>query len=267
LSDSQQIERLRVLKSSIGTRAAIEYAVQQRAFRLLEKCGISVKGRLISLHVTGHRFPIRARYGSSDLDVFEQIFVQEEHRPLRDVREARLIVDCGAYVGYSGMYLLDAFPDAHLIAVEPDEGNFALLDRNLGCYGERVSLIHSAIWPSKTRLVVSRGEYRDGREWANQVRESLAGEEPSVDAIDIETLLADYPSRSIDILKIDIEGAEAILFASNCESWLDRVRNIAIELHGPECETAFFERMSRYEYELSRSGELTICRNIVRRSA
>jgi hypothetical protein len=64
----------------------------------------------MSLHVKNQEHALYARCGSSDLDVFEQVFVREEYRSLKDAGEVSLIVDCGAYVGYSASYFLNTFP-------------------------------------------------------------------------------------------------------------------------------------------------------------
>ncbi len=76
------------------------------------------------------------------------------------------------------------------------------------------------------------------------------------------SLLRLTPDGRVDLLKIDIEGAEVELFRDGSTAWLAQVRNIVIELHGGECELAFFRALAPYRYELSRSGELTFCRNI-----
>jgi hypothetical protein len=39
-------------------------------------------------------------------------------------------------------------------------------------------------------------------------------------------------------------------------------RNLAIELHGPDCEQVFLRALAGYDYQVQQSGELTICRNI-----
>ena len=64
---------------------------------------------------------------------------------------------------------------------------------------------------------------------------------------------------------MDIEGAEAIVFASDAspESWLHRVDAIVIELHddsvfGP-CSELFHRAVKDYGFEITRSGELTVC--------
>lgn len=260
----KQLDRLIQLRSSIGTRGAVEYALSQRLLRSLDKLGLPVKGRLTSLHTMASKETLYARYDSSDLDVFEQIYVQEEYRPLKSINNVKLIVDCGGYVGYSGSYLLEMFPDSHLIAIEPDLDNFSLLRKNLSPYKDRATLMRAAVWSHKTHLAVSKGEYRDGREWAIQVREALGGEEASVETTDIGSLLDASGFARIDILKMDVEGAEVAVFSGNCTGWLNRVNNLAIELHGKECEAALFRALDGYRYELSRSGELTICKNIQR---
>jgi hypothetical protein len=40
------------------------------------------------------------------------------------------------------------------------------------------------------------------------------------------------------------------------------VRNICIELHGPDCREVFLRALETFEYDLEYSGELTICRNL-----
>lgn len=46
---------------------------------VLNKVGVNPKNELISLQPEGYEYPIWARYQSSDLDVFYQIFVEEEY--------------------------------------------------------------------------------------------------------------------------------------------------------------------------------------------
>jgi hypothetical protein len=109
-----------------------------------------------------------------------------------------------------------------------------------------------------------KGTFRDGREWATQVGE-LSEEErtsTSVQAWDVGSLIDKSGSAAVDLLKIDVERAELSIFGASAGSWLHRVRNICIELHGKDCEDVFFTALKDYDYELSRSGELTICRNL-----
>ena len=116
------------------------------------------------------------RSGTSDLDVFSQIFLHREYRCLDALGDVDTVIDCGANVGYASIYFLSRFPNSIVVAVEPDPGNFAALQANLVPYGSRARAVHSGVWSESVGLVMNDVEYRDGREWARQVRPARAGE-------------------------------------------------------------------------------------------
>jgi FkbM family methyltransferase len=149
-----------------------------------------------------------------------------------------------------------------VVAVEPDDRNVEVCSLNLKPYGDRVTLLHGAVWRECTRLSLSRGTFGDGREWATQVVQSSEGNGGDVQAWDVGSLIDMAGSAEVDLLKIDIEGAELAVFGETANQWLLRVRGICIELHGPECHETFFNALSKFDYELERSGELTICTNL-----
>lgn len=229
--------------------------------RVMKLLGISQEGKSYRLYARDSQYPLHCRFNSSDREVFRTIFELYEYECLTDIQDVKLIIDCGANVGYSSAYLLTRFPQAKVIVVEPDSKNFAMLQRNLAPYGDRVKFYQSGIWSHTAGLKVCRGEYRDGREWATQVRECLPGEEPDVEAIDIGTILRDSGSDKIDILKIDIERSETEVFARNYKEWLDRTRNMVIELHDEECEEIFHRAITGYPFQLSQSLEIVVCKS------
>jgi hypothetical protein len=99
-------------------------------------------------------------------------------------------------------------------------------------------------------------------DWARQVRECGPGES-GFEAIDIKTLLARSALPRISLLKMDIEGAEAVVFGRNFESWIDKVDNIAIELHADspfgDAHKAFFSALKGRDLQIKEAGELTLC--------
>ena len=244
----------------LGMREAIRYKFHHRLGRYLAHRGILRAGTTYTLRAKDCRYPVHVRYNASDRDVFDMIFVQQEYACLRASEGVRLVIDCGANVGYAAAYFLSRYPQAHVIAVEPDGPNFALMERNLRPYADRVTLIKAGIWSHKAGLVLHR--YGEGKEWSTEVSECAEGQTPDVEATDIPALLSLSGRDRIDILKVDIEGSETVLFNQESRRWMDRVKNIVVELHGPECESALFRALSNYEYDLSTSGELTVCQNI-----
>lgn len=212
------------------------------------------------------RHPLICRLRTSDLAAFRQIFISRDYAALDQTQNVGLIVDCGAYVGYSPAYFLSAFPNSHLVAIEPDPENFAVLKRNLSRFSSRVTLHHAAVWSKPGSLSISETHYRDGEHWSKHVRECRTDDTYTISAIDIPTILAQSEHDRISILKVDIEGAEAVLFGkgSGVETWIGKVDNIAIELHddsdfGP-CTTIFADAIGDQGFEISCSGDLTICK-------
>jgi FkbM family methyltransferase len=203
------------------------------------------------------------RKGTSDSYVFEQIFIDLEYEPLRDISDVQLVIDCGANIGCSSAYFLTQFPECRVIAVEPDPGNFAMLERNLLPYGDRATIFRAGIWSHSAPLVVSKNKYRGGGEWAFQVQPCQPDEKADFQGMDIGSLLAASGFERISLLKIDIEGAEVVVFGDNVE-WLDRVDALTIELHDDsqfgKASDVFHSAMRGRGFEFSRSGELTICR-------
>jgi FkbM family methyltransferase len=179
------------------------------------------------------------------------------------VRAPRLIVDCGANAGYSSVYFLNQYPDAHIIAIEPDLDNVAMCHRNLSAFGERAKIIQAGVWSHPAALKITGKEF--GQEWSLQVSECEPGESADVMATDLSTVLRESGFAEIDVLKIDIESSEKVVFSKNYEGWLTRVKHLAIEIHDEIDRETFFQAMSAYNYDLTYCGELTICTNIVAR--
>jgi FkbM family methyltransferase len=209
------------------------------------------------------------RPGTSDLQAIKQMLFQQFYQTIAQCDEPQFILDCGGNVGAATIYFLSKYPNTHVTVVEPDPANFTVCKQNLDQYIRKgqVTCLQSAIWHRQTGLKLVNGGL--GREWEVEVRECVSGEIPDLEAIDIGTILTRSGYDTIDILKIDIEGAERkiLSFDSRFERWLDRTQHMAIELHGDDCRQIFLDAMSAYDYELSELGDVTICNNIRRKSA
>jgi len=208
--------------------------------------------------------PVVCRDRSSDAHSFHQVFVEREYSCLDDLAEPGLILDCGAYAGYSAVYFLSRFPRCRVIAVEPDPANYEVLRRNVASFGDRVRAVRAALWSHPAALTIREETRGPGSEWGRRVRECTAGEVADVAATDVVGLLRASGHSSISVLKMDIEGAEKAIFGSGCESWIGRVENIVIELHDREGAEAFHRAIAGRGFEVSRHGELTVCKRIRR---
>jgi FkbM family methyltransferase len=216
---------------------------------------LTASRRLSRLRIPGYPHPLSYREGTSDALVIEQVFARREYECVAGESAVRTIVDLGANVGYTAFYLLHRYPAARIAVVEPDEGNLAVCRKNLSPFGDRVTFIHAGIWSQPGPMTLDR----TGEEWAYTVRPARPGERVGFEAITIGQVLARAGFDQVDILKVDIEGAEEVAFTGKSD-WLDRVGTLVIELHGPACEDAVESAIGGRPLDRTKSGELTIYR-------
>lgn len=189
-----------------------------------------LRGGVVRVFLRGRPRALYLRLGSSDGAVLEEIFIRKVYEPVFEfLEDAELVVDLGANVGYSVALWRERFPGARVIAVEPDAGNCEMLGLNAGEEGGRVTVVRACLAGAPGRVYLDRS----GDACAFSItREAVDGGEP-VEARTLPEILDGYAGgRAVDLLKCDIEGAEAEVFAS-CAGWIRRVRYIIIETHSP----------------------------------
>jgi FkbM family methyltransferase len=253
--------RLRDASHVLGLKTAVLLRIAHWFNYGMRKLKIKYRHPLIVVQMKGYPHPVHARLGSSDSLVLDQIFIQREYSTLDNLTPSpKVMIDCGANVGYSSVYFLNRYPDLKVILVEPDQTNVELCRRNLLPYADRARIIHAGVWSRPVGLVVT------GADWAARVREATPQETPDVQSTDISSLISLTPDGEVDLLKVDIEWSEIVVFGDGADRWLPKVHNIAIELHETECETVFFKALESCSFECSRFGELTFCLNMRPRS-
>ncbi len=210
------------------------------------------RGPLIHISIPQLKAPVIVRAGTSDIPTFEQIFLWEEYDlPVR--AEPKLIIDGGANVGYASVYFANRYPNAQIIAVEPERSNFEILRQNATPY-PNISILQAGIWHKKTSLII---ENPQDEPWEFRVQESSVVE-GAIESVTITDLLELANASVIDILKLDIEGAEKEVFSFNYSAWLKRVNLLIVELHDrykPGCSAAFYSATSTGEFMESQKGE------------
>ena len=208
------------------------------------------------------RYPLYMRPNTSDLANYSQIFFDRCYACAEVLRDVELIVDCGAYAGYSAAWFLSKFKSRYnLIAIEPDAQNFKMLEVNAEPFSRRITCVNAAIWTHENYYLKKlSGKYRDGREWSYQYGDFSGGKIPTES---ISSLMLKYALPrciyKISLLKIDIEGAEVILF-KDAQHWLDLVDNIAIELHDDTHfgnATQTFVNACADQFTIQKFGEIT----------
>ncbi|MBQ0908387.1 FkbM family methyltransferase [Flavobacterium sp. F-328] len=204
------------------------------------------------------KFPIHLRKNTSDILTFHQIFTFKEYG-MNLGFVPKFIVDAGANIGLSAVFFANKFPDATIVAVEPEKSNFEMLLKNTNKY-KNIFCVKKAI-SNQSDLsfdVVDKGFGNWG--FVTQVKNNGQLEKVvhQVDSLTIDEILVYYKLECLDLLKIDIEGAEKNLFESNYENWLPKTKCIIIELHDgitKGSSKSFFAAISRYNFSYFNRGE------------
>jgi FkbM family methyltransferase len=214
------------------------------------------RARCYHLHPRRLLHPVTVRAGSADMFVFAQILADHEFAPL-DKQDFRSVIDLGGNIGLASAWFLSTFGHSKVVTIEANPDNYSLLEENLKLYGERSVVVKGGVWPHRTKLAIVRRE----NESDAQVREAQPGDLPAdmIEAWDISSLMELGGFSSIDLLKVDIEGAELGLFSEGTDRWLPHVRNLTIELHGSDCEGALERALRNYDYTRTTCGELLFC--------
>jgi FkbM family methyltransferase len=215
------------------------------------------RGRTIPVRVPGLPAPIWLRAQTTDVRVFDQLFIRTELAlALRDAPAS--IVDAGANIGLAALWLARRYPGARIVALEVEAGNYAMLQRNTAAY-PNIEARQVGLWSRPATLAVAAGDAGEGGEWGFVVTEVPPDTPGAIPATDVASLVDGFGGR-IDLLKIDIEGSEVEVFSSGAERWIDRIGVIAVEPHDAWAPggTAAIRRAAGTRFDESRCGEYLV---------
>lgn len=165
---------------------------------------------------------------------------------------APVIIDAGAHLGMATLYFKHLYPNAQITAIEPNPYTFELLEMNV------FENVLRDVTTIQAALAAQQGEaqfYLDktANQWwstAGFIEGAWTGDQESL-AITVPTItLAELVQAPVDLLKMDIEGAESeVLMAS--ESVLPMIKQIFVEFHPHENQDKFklVEMLEQY-YDL-----------------
>lgn len=168
---------------------------------------------------------ILMRTFSGDIDIFYEVFWKKAYFiPQKLIFKPKIIVDLGAHIGFTSIYFKTMYPNSKIYSLEASKKNFELLVFNTQNF-KNIETINKAVY--------SKDGFINFNEDENLSYNTKITEKGSpVECISVLTLMEQNKIDKIDLLKIDIEGAESEILKVN-NSWLNKVENIIIELHRP----------------------------------
>lgn len=169
--------------------------------------------------------PFHFHHAASFLVTYKELFEDELYKFNPTTPENGIILDCGANMGLSVLYLSLNYPNHQIIAFEPEEAVFEILKENVHNFNlTNVTLHQKAVWTEETELTFhSDGGMGGSIDHIYQVTDKTITKVSAVP-------LAYYLTENVDFLKIDIEGAEYEVLSS-CQKLLGNASHIFFEYH------------------------------------
>ncbi len=227
-----------------------------------------VKARLFRRDKTGLLGFKVAKSGERSFQIIvREIFFKGEYKFRAEV-EAPVIFDCGANIGLATLYFKYIYPKSHITAFEADPENVRVLNENIANNRLENVTVHGVM------LAGHDGEatFYSGSGPAGDL---LGSTNPNRDSNPRQVKLraaklSGFVDRQIDLLKLDVEGAEFDVLTDLIESGkINGIKRMVIEYHHRidgvnSCLARFLKLLEEqgFEYQLAAScGEPVGCQN------
>lgn len=172
---------------------------------------------------------LREARWEQDLAIAREVIERDCYR-LRRIRRSGVnfdsILDIGGHIGCFGLWAKHFWPDARLLAVEPNQESAELYEQNLKANAlNNAQVVQAALSYSKERLVLLEGAHSTGgavvkaaasgaaiAACSNPGQESYQIAPQAVKALTLEELLQASKIERVGLAKFDCEGAELEIF-------------------------------------------------------
>lgn len=161
------------------------------------------------------------RMNRGDLQGIREVWCDEVYRLPFTISYGALL-DLGANIGLTTLWMAKHYPFTRIIAVEPSHENAILVSKNLMQNGIPGELVEAAVGPEDGTA------YFRASAWSNMG--CIAEEGIPVRLVSVRSILAEFGLEKVALAKVDIEGSEQALFLGPSE-WLERTEAMIVEFH------------------------------------
>ncbi len=147
-----------------------------------------------------------------------------------DWKNAKKIIDVGGHIGTFTLYAAAKSPDAAIVTLEPEPGNFVMLTTNIATNKllSRVTPHNMGLGDGQPITLYTFPNDRGG----NSVYRSQEGGIPvTIETISLKDIFDRHSIDMCDYVKIDCEGAEYEALYTLPAEYFARIRVIGLEYH------------------------------------
>ena len=177
-------------------------------------------------------FTIHYNNKESAISTFNEIF-NNKYYLIKTDTASPLIIDGGANIGIATIFFKDMYPQARIICFEPDPNAFQVLSKNVEVNNlTDVTLINAALAKDNGTIDfygLIHSNKPDTR--GNSIIEVWGLQRAMSNTIQVKAVkLSSYINKTVDLLKLDIEGAEQQVL-EEIQDKLHFVNQITLEIH------------------------------------
>lgn len=165
------------------------------------------------------------------------------------------IIDAGANIGVETLRFQVLYPNTQILSIEAEPGNFTVLSQNF-LNNKLVTTINGALWSKSGELLYIKNDLEVSKE-SFSVTEQSTNSTP-IQSYSLNDLLKIMNWEEVDILKIDIEGAEYEVFTKNTDNWIDKIKCLIFEVPDndkPGSTQAIYNALSKINFNTYICGE------------
>ena len=179
------------------------------------------KNVLFSVKIAGFNLSFKSYISFQNL--YNEIFIHNEYL-FHSNKKNPFIIDCGSNIGMSSLFFKILYPEAKILAFEPSKANYELFEKNMiNNNFKDITLIKKALLNKIKKIKL----YNPG-----SILSSINKKNGNRFEIVETTLLSDYINQKVDFLKMDIEGAETLVFEDlENKGKLKFINEMIIEYH------------------------------------
>jgi FkbM family methyltransferase len=185
-------------------------------------------------------FTLFIRSGSeSDSFVIEEIWKDLDSYKIND-KKKDVVLDIGGNIGLFSLFIANQNTNAKIVAYEPEDENYEIFSKNITKNKLNIDLVKKAV--SDVNGVI----YLDANHGLTTTNKAAGSQ--SVQCININDLIKEHDLNHIDILKMDVEGAEYEIFSVIEDEILKSIDYITMELHyeTPELLDSLLSILGKY---------------------
>ncbi|CAC9541828.1 hypothetical protein [uncultured Gammaproteobacteria bacterium] len=176
------------------------------------------------------------RSSTSDMTVIYEIILKKKFQSeyyIPKIVDPKVILDIGANIGATTIYYANRFPDAKIFSFEPLLENYKILEKNTKNL-KNVSIFNYGLGKSDGffDIYLTDDEENFGGATMHNLNTTEGKSIQSCEVRRVETTLKSLNISSIDLIKIDTEGAEFDILMNFPYDVISNTKWITGELHG-----------------------------------